>query len=231
MRAHLDRGLSAAEAARATLEGARPSTAPVLDAGSEELVRAVEHLDESAAQAALDGLLAALSLDVVLEEVLIPYLHELGERWERGEVSIAQEHFASNVIRGRLLGLARGWDRGVGPRALLACAEGEQHDLPLLLFGLALRAHGWRIGYLGADTPVASVIDAVRLLDPAAVVVSGTLPGVLEPLAERLREVAEHTRLYLAGGDASQTVAQAANGEYLGVSLVEAARVVAGRTA
>ena len=55
------------------------------------------------------------SLDALLREVVIPYLHELGERWERGEVSVAQEHFASTLLRGRLLGLARGWGRGLGP--------------------------------------------------------------------------------------------------------------------
>ena len=58
-------------------------------------------------------------------------------RWERGEVSVAQEHFSSNVLRGRLLGLARGWGNGTGPTTVLACAPGELHDLPLLVFGLA----------------------------------------------------------------------------------------------
>ncbi|HEY4997001.1 MAG TPA: hypothetical protein VII03_03330, partial [Solirubrobacteraceae bacterium] len=41
--------------------------------------------------------------------------------WVRGEASIAQEHFASAVLRGRLLGLARGWGGGTGPLGLLAC--------------------------------------------------------------------------------------------------------------
>ena len=118
-----------------------------------------------------------MTLDVVLRDVLMPYLHELGERWERGEASVAQEHFASNLVRGRLMALARSWDRGGGPRALLACAEGELHDLPLVGFGLALREHGWRISYLGADTPVASVVETTRALTPDAVVVSGTSPA------------------------------------------------------
>ena len=54
-----------------------------------------------------------------------PYLAELGERWERGTASVAQEHFATNVIRGRLAGLARGWGNGHGPRAVLACPQGS----------------------------------------------------------------------------------------------------------
>ena len=56
-----------------------------------------------------------LSLETVLRDVVLPYLRELGERWERGDATVAQEHFASNLLRGRLLGLARGWGQGTGP--------------------------------------------------------------------------------------------------------------------
>ena len=111
MRANLDRGFSAAEAARLRARGRRRRRlAPVRSA--RELTAALDRFDESAAQAALDQLFATLTLDVVLCDVLVPYLHELGERWERGEVSVAQEHFASNLVRGRLMALARFWDRG-----------------------------------------------------------------------------------------------------------------------
>ena len=79
------------------------------------LRQALEQLDDAAAHTAFDRLLADYSLDAVLEGVVLPLLRELGDGWERGEISIAQEHFASNLLRGRLLGLARGWDRGVGP--------------------------------------------------------------------------------------------------------------------
>ncbi len=60
----------------------------------------------------------------MLRDVVLPYLARLGERWEQGAVSIAQEHLATNVIRGRLAGLARGWGTGHGTRALLACPRG-----------------------------------------------------------------------------------------------------------
>ena len=82
-------------------------------------------------------------------------LKEVGDGWKRGEIEISEEHFASNLIRGRLLALARFWGRGTGPLALLACAPGEMHDITLLAFALVLRSHGWRILFLGADTPIA----------------------------------------------------------------------------
>jgi methanogenic corrinoid protein MtbC1 len=229
MRANLDRGLSAAEAARLALADAvgEASPAPVRDAA--ELVAALDRFDESAAQTALDQLLATLTLEVVLRDVLMPYLHELGERWERGEASVAQEHFASNLVRGRLMALARSWDRGSGPRALIACAEGELHDLPLLGFGLVLRGHGWRISYLGADTPVASIVEAAESLAADAVVVSGTVDGIFDPIVTKLREVAVHSPLYLSGAAATEKIAERAHGTLLNHDLVEAAEALARR--
>jgi MerR family transcriptional regulator, light-induced transcriptional regulator len=205
MRQHLAAGLAAAEAAalatsteRDTVEGAPPPPAAARD----ELAAALAAFDEAAAHAVVDALLAAMSLDALLRDVIVPYLHELGARWERGEVSVAQEHFASGVLRGRLLGLARGWGRGLGPRAVLACAPDEQHDLGLIAFGLALRARGWRIVYLGADTPLESVADAARECDPEFVVVSAVGPRAFRRHRAALAELADRERLCLGGAGA-----------------------------
>jgi MerR family transcriptional regulator, light-induced transcriptional regulator len=229
MRANLDNGMSAAEAARLALTEemalATESPAPVADA--RELDAALDRFDEAGAQRALDRLLTTVTLDIVLRDVLMPYLHELGMRWERGEASVAQEHFASNLVRGRLMALARSWDRGGGPRVLLACAEGELHDLPLVGFGLALREHGWRISYLGADTPVASVVDTTRALTPDAVVISGTTSGAFDAIATRLREIALHAPLYVAGAAADPQVARRAHGTHLSGDVVLAAETLA----
>jgi hypothetical protein len=89
----------------------------------------------------------------VLRDVILPYLHDLGDRWEQGTGNIASEHFASNLLRGRLASIARGWGHGRGPRAVLACAPGEEHGLALLMFGIVLQRHGWCVQYLGASTP------------------------------------------------------------------------------
>jgi len=222
MRANLDAGLSASEAARIALVEHAELESPALEEDATDLARALETYDDVGAQAALDRLLAAFSLDVVVRDVLVPYLHGVGERWERGELSVAQEHFISNVVRGRLLALSRGWDRGLGPRAVLASAEGDQHDLPVLLFGVLLRTHGWRITFLGADTPVAALIETVRALSPDVVVVVGTVEGVFDLLVEQLREVAREAPLYLAGAAADDDLARRADAMHLGGNLVEA---------
>ena len=172
-----------------------------------DLRQALDAFDEPAAQAVLDRLVSDLSLTAVLRDVVLPYLAELGERWERGTASVAQEHFASNLIRGRLAGLARGWGNGHGPRAVLACPPGELHDLALMVFGIVLNRNGWRIDYLGMNTPVEELTRTVDARHPDLVVLAATLPENLEPHAAQLTALAQHAPLALAGAGATPQIA------------------------
>jgi MerR family transcriptional regulator, light-induced transcriptional regulator len=187
------------------------------------LRRALDAFDEPAAQAVLDRLVSDLSLTTMLREVVLPYLTELGERWVQGTASIAQEHFASNVIRGRLAGLARGWGDGHGPRAVLACPSGELHDLALMIFGIALNRRGWRIDYLGANTPVDELTRAAQARQPDLVVLAATRPEMLAPLAAELIVLARHTPLVLAGAGATAQLAAAVQAQLLAGDPVTAA--------
>ena len=230
MQAHLGEGLSAAEAARlasAATETGASSVRLELEPDGTGLVEALDRLDETAAQQEFDRLLGAVTLETLLEQVLLPYLHALGERWERGEVTVGQEHFASNILRGRLLGLARGWDLGVGPRALLACAPGELHDLPLIVLGLLLRARGLRVAFLGADTPIDTVAELARQLEPELVVVSATMPARLNQLVAGLAAIGAEHRLAIGGRGATAKLADAAGAELLDADLVAAAAALA----
>jgi MerR family transcriptional regulator, light-induced transcriptional regulator len=231
MREHLGRGLSAAQAARLAIDDAtevvRTYAMPTLARGAAELRAALDALDESAAHATLDRLLAGLSVETVLGEVVLPYLRELGERWAGGDASVGQEHFASNVLRGRLLGLARGWDAGRGPRALLACPPGEQHDLALIAFGLGLRDRGWRITYLGPDTPFDTLADTARAVEPAAVVLAGSTTDRFEGAERALRRLARGVPLWLAGAGATAQLAKSAGAQLLDVDPLAAVDRVA----
>ena len=163
MRELVGSGVAAAEAARSVLREERTTgRATTVPAGLvERLHGTLLAFDEAGAQAALDRLFATVRLETALSEVLLPELKQIGVGWAGGDVTVAQEHFSSNLIRARLLGLARGWDEGRGPRAILACLPGEQHDIGLIAFGLVLRGEGWRIVYLGQDAPLETLEGAM----------------------------------------------------------------------
>jgi MerR family transcriptional regulator, light-induced transcriptional regulator len=205
MRRHLGEGIAAAEAARLASGAIVGASSAALSPAAvrTELADALAAFDEPRAQAIIDRLLSVATLDTVLGEVLLPYLRELGERWERGQASIAQEHFASAMIRGRLLGLARGWGLGAGPIALLACLPDEHHDLGLIAFGLALRERGWRITYLGTNAPIDTVAEVAAQIGPAFVVLNGVASERVAPVARELRALARAHRVALGAGAAA----------------------------
>jgi len=225
MQAHLAAGLSAAEAARAALSEERPGPPPEstgsADGGSglvgpaQDLAESLDRLDEPGAQAALDRLLAGFTMETVLRDTLLPYLHDLGDRWESGQVSIAGEHFASNLLRGRLAGLARGWGYGHGPRAVLACPPGEQHDLGLLMFGIVLHRCGWRVEYLGASTPIAEL--ARTAVDSGAdiAVLAAATRDHFDGLTGDLTQLTHQVPLALAGAGATRALADATGARLL----------------
>jgi MerR family transcriptional regulator, light-induced transcriptional regulator len=234
MRRALDEGLSAAEAARVALEGDRPEVG-LKDARPERLVEdagkrlyaAIENYDEPGLHAALDESLAALGLETVLREVILPTLDRVGLAWEQGRLEVGHEHFASNLIRGRLLALARLWGRGGGPLAVLACAPGEAHDISLVAFGLVLRSHGWRILFLGADTPLATLIQTAERTNPALVVLVSFDSELLEAAQTALGRLAQIAPLALSGPGASDELCERAGARRLDGDLVVAANEVA----
>jgi DNA-binding transcriptional MerR regulator len=226
MRRGLDQGLSAAEAARAALADERPSEGLLEDAAA-RLLAAIRRYDEAAANSVLDESLAAFGLEQVLSQVVLPTLKQVGDGWERGEIEISHEHFASNLIRARLLALARFWGRGTGPLALLACAPGETHDITLLAFALVLRSYSWRILFLGADTPIATLTQTAETTKPALAVVSSFDASLLETQAARLRRLARLVPLALAGPGATDELCARVGARRLDGDLVAAADEVA----
>lgn len=176
---YLEDGLSAAEAARLAVEASTPVVAAPAEGQQTavaflavQLRDALDRYDAAGGHAALDRLFGTVSVEFALTEVLIPYLHELGERWASGEITVAQEHFAANLIRGRLLGLTRDWGAGAGSSALLACLPGENHDLGLILLGVLIARRGWRVTFLGANTPFDGLEASILDLRPSLVVLA-----------------------------------------------------------
>lgn len=205
-------GLSAAEAARLAGSTSVAGTGPEQPLGADlaaALQDALDRFDAAAAHTALDRLLSAFSVEFVLTDVLIPYLRELGERWATGEVSVAQEHFAANLIRGRLLGLAGDWGTGGSPTAVLACLPGEAHDLGLLLLGILLARRGWQITFLGADTPMDTLHTSIQTLRPTLVVLATVDKTVFDDNAAAITALAAAARLAVAAPVDEQTIATA----------------------
>jgi MerR family transcriptional regulator, light-induced transcriptional regulator len=228
MRELIESGWAAGQAAHAvtadeTMSEPAPYNGLPFGASSDQLLDALLGFDCAMVQAAFDRVFAVRSMDAALRDVVLPALHEIGERWARGDVTIAQEHFATEVITGRLRGLGREWDHGLGPRAILACPAGERHDIGLLCCGLAMHRRGWRVTYLGPDTPADALASAVDAVDPAIVVISAAQRHPLRMAAPALAELARRVTIAVGGAGVSPELAAAAGARQLPGDPVTAA--------
>ena len=225
MRSLLDSGLSAAQAARTVLqEEAAGKNATTIPLGIvEELDRGLLAFDEPGAHATLDRLFASVVLETALHDGILPELRSIGDRWAAGDVTVAQEHFASTLVRGRLLALARGWDRGRGPRAVLACVPGELHDIGLICFGLALRRQGWRILYLGQDTPLETVTSALKASHAIALVAASVERRRFTTVAGELADLGRYAKIAIGGAGATKEGASRMRATLLAPQLITAA--------
>jgi methanogenic corrinoid protein MtbC1 len=222
MRRALNEGLSAAEAARVALATTTTSDRPV-EKTLARLMSAIVSYDEAAVQSALDEGLATFGLEMFISGLIVPALTAVGRGWEDGSIDISQEHFASNLIRGRLLSMARLWGRGTGPLAVLACAPGEQHDISLIAFGLVVRSYGWRILFLGTDTPLATLHETAKSTGPAAIVLATFDTELVRAERSAVRGLARTSPLFLSGPGATEELTRLLRVRRLGGDLIDAA--------
>jgi methanogenic corrinoid protein MtbC1 len=214
MQAHMTRGIAAAQAASLALsESDAGIVAPAQPAALvDALLLAAGAFDATRFDVLLDAGFALGQL-AAIRDVVLPALVEIGVRWESADISVGHEHFATHLIERRLLGLAKGWDSGAGPRALLACPSGERHTLGLICFGLVLAGRGWRITYLGADTPVEQVIDCGASTAPDVVILCALDARHLTRSAAAIAALCARYRTILAGAGASAELATRAGAE------------------
>lgn len=139
----------------------------------ERMAAAVAAFDEPALDDVYDEAMSLHSIDSVTARVVLPLLERLGNRWEKVDGAIAEEHFFATYLRSKLgARLQHRMRYATGPRLVAACAPGEQHEVGLLLFAIEARNAGLRPVLLGADTPLADMAVAQRRSGADGIVIS-----------------------------------------------------------
>jgi methanogenic corrinoid protein MtbC1 len=140
----------------------------------------------------------------VLTDVVAAAQREVGNRWQRGEWSVAEEHAATATAVAATKVVAEYVRRTPVSRGgvVVACAEREWHALPAMIIDCALRAHGWDTTLLGASTNPLRLNQHLQDRGPEAVAVSCSVLGSL-PTCRRFIEAATASGIpVLVGGPA-----------------------------
>jgi len=185
------------------------------------MIAAISQFDEAKLDGVYQEAISLYPIDVVTKQLLMPLLRVLGDRWDKTDWGIAEEHFFGVYMRNKLGARfhhrrhhARGW------RLLAACLPGEHHELGLLLLALAAHDRGYRVVLLGADMPLEQLphvvqrtrIDAVVFsssVEPPAGTLERGLPELVETIgvpvfvggqtSTRYRDAIEHTGAHALG--------------------------------
>jgi DNA-binding transcriptional MerR regulator len=194
------------------------------------LSRAALRLDASAVRQGIAEAVRDLGVVAAWDGILRPVLVAIGHRYATTGALVEVEHLVSGCISA-VLGAVPRPPTGVPARILLACADDEQHSLPIEALAAALAARGVPARSLGARVPPAALRAAVRRTGPAAVLVWSHQPSTADPqqlenvLAERARP------LVLAaagpGWDRSSTPSGVVFPDTLGDALVTCTSVIA----
>ncbi|MCX6363191.1 MAG: cobalamin-dependent protein, partial [Actinobacteria bacterium] len=122
----------------------------------------------------------AVSIPILYREVLTPLLVQAGSSWQRGRLTVWEEHMASAMVRSVVEILYPGVLKAkaavppAGRSVLLASPPEEGHDLGLRMVSDRFDMAGWTTYFLGADTPVDEVADAALRLGVDALVLSSS---------------------------------------------------------
>jgi methanogenic corrinoid protein MtbC1 len=142
---------------------------------ADQLVLALTQFDIVYAERLFSEAFALYPFEDALIDIIQPVMVEIGERWHRGEINIATEHFATQFVRRKLAGLLNIFE-GNAQRAtiVIGCAPDELHELGILMISIFLARRGWHVIYLGAQVPLADLLATVRSIKPALVCLSAT---------------------------------------------------------
>jgi len=130
---------------------------------------------------------------LLVRDLVMPALAEIGLMWTRGEASIAEEHLATALVS-RVLprsACSGGAAPGPRPRLVLACLEGEFHDLGIRFLADVAREAGWEAESLGANVPRESLVRFLSQRPPDAVALSLSLAGHVPEAARTIAGIRE----------------------------------------
>lgn len=144
-----------------------------------------------AGRVARQALGEGLGVAGLYQRVIAPAMWRIGDLWEQGTISVADEHLATALTHQTMAGI---YGPSLGHKArpgriLMAAVEGEQHALGLRMAADVIELAGYETIYLGADVPTADLLQAVATRSPNLVGLSATMPDSISALDHAIAEI------------------------------------------
>lgn len=172
----------------------------------ERFLEAIARMDVVAADEEIHRAATLYPPRVIVKNIVVPLLTEIGDRWAHRDFGVAHEHVATNLIRNLLSSLFRLYPPDVAADTIvLATPAEERHEFGILIAALIAATRGWRVVYLGADLPALEIVRTIKLTKARVLllsVVNSQNPQIAIELKTIADNIPNNARVWIAGADA-----------------------------
>jgi len=132
-----------------------------------------------------------IAMSTLGDEIIRPAMVEIGEMWASGKLKINEEHIASHALLEAIIRLSPELYRkpSNGLSAVCACAEDEYHEIGLRILAYVLESEGWKVHYLGANTPFDTLRELFRAIKPDLVCLSYTMESPADQFMRKVKSL------------------------------------------
>jgi methanogenic corrinoid protein MtbC1 len=150
----------------------------------------VKQLDAEGLKRALQNAEITLSKPAIIEQLIVPLMHKIGDLWRNGTLRVIHEHMASAVVRSFLGNLQQAFEiPATAPGIVITTPIGQLHELGALMAAATASSEGWRVTYLGPNLPAEEIAAAVRQNNAKAVGLSIVYPSDDLRMSEEMRKL------------------------------------------
>ncbi|MGG4265274.1 MerR family transcriptional regulator [Peribacillus simplex] len=148
---------------------------------SDQLIEALLSFNENKVHMLISQAFSMYTLEQTIVDILGSILVQIGDKLERGEITSAHEHFASNILKSRISSVMYTIPtNGFLPKALTVCAPGEKHEFGLLVFTVFLKHKGYETIYLGESIADKDLFTVLKIIRPSYLFMSCSLKENLD---------------------------------------------------
>lgn len=141
----------------------------------DELVSFLDPLEKTRFEQKLNGAVAVIPFDEAVQRILLPLQRRFGELWHEGRVNVAVEHYVTKLIQQKLFSVMNQLPMNeFGPRVLIACPEGESHEIGAQAVAYIAATRGCNVYYLGPNLPLSDLQTFCERVKPDLVLLSLT---------------------------------------------------------
>ena len=159
----------------------------------DDLMGSLDPLDKAGFERRLNGAVAVIPFEEAVQRILLPLQRRIGELWHQGRLDIGVEHYVTKIVQQKLFSVMNQLPvNESGPRVLIACPEGETHEIGAQAVAYIAATKGCHVYYLGPNLPISDLVIFCEKIKPDLVLLSLT---EVKPEAAALQQLEELEQL------------------------------------